>query len=140
MAQQQVVVVLGAVRNEAGDLLVARRVDTSIPEAFGKWELPGGKVNFGEQPEIALLREVQEECGLEVKILRLLPKVFTHVWQTSLGQELQVVLLTYECVVVSGSLSNHQVQDEIGELRFVPLQELKTMSLLPNIAQTIKLL
>ena len=137
MDKQQVVVVLGAVRNEAGDLLLARRIDTGIPEAFGKWELPGGKLEFGEDPETALLREVREECGLEVKIIRLLPKVFTRIWQTSTGQELQVVLLTYECSVLSGTLSNKHVQDEIGELRFVPISELKSISLLPNISETI---
>lgn len=31
---------------------------------MGKWDLPGGRLEFGEQPETALHREIEEETGL----------------------------------------------------------------------------
>ena len=34
-----------------------------------EWEIPGGKIDWGEQPEQTVVREVQEELGFEVKVL-----------------------------------------------------------------------
>ena len=47
----------GAVTDEQGRLLVIKRL--------GKWDLPKGKVEKGEEIEAAAIREVQEECGLK---------------------------------------------------------------------------
>lgn len=136
----QLVVALGAVRDAAGRVLVARRVETSIPDAAGKWEFVGGKIAFGEAPELAVVREVREESGLVVRVRRLLPHVFTHVWRTAEGGQLQVFLLTYECELVDGELDNHLVADEIHELRFVTLTELRALPALPNVHEAIQYL
>jgi 8-oxo-dGTP diphosphatase len=58
--------VVGAAILERGRLLAARR--TSPPAAAGHWELPGGKVERGETPEEALVREVAEELGCVVAV------------------------------------------------------------------------
>ena len=47
-------------------LLVKRR---RAPEA-GHWSLPGGKVDFGESVADAVKREIREEVGLEIELLR----------------------------------------------------------------------
>ncbi len=49
-----------------GAVLAARR--TSPPEAAGRWELPGGKVEPGEAPEAAVVRELAEELGCTVRV------------------------------------------------------------------------
>ena len=51
-----------------GRLLACRR--TTPASAAGRWELPGGKVETGETPEAALVREVREELGCEVAVLQ----------------------------------------------------------------------
>jgi 8-oxo-dGTP diphosphatase len=59
--------IVGAVFTRNGKILAAKRSDTmALP---GLWEFPGGKIEPGESPEQALLREIAEElrCVVEVK-------------------------------------------------------------------------
>jgi len=61
-------VVAAAILSADGkQVLAARR--TSPPEAAGRWELPGGKVEEGETPEAALIREIGEELGCLIEVL-----------------------------------------------------------------------
>ncbi len=60
--------VVGAAVVRDGRLLTCRR--TSPPEAAGRWELPGGKVEDGETPDQALVREVREELGCTIAVER----------------------------------------------------------------------
>ncbi|MGV9455637.1 (deoxy)nucleoside triphosphate pyrophosphohydrolase [Streptomyces sp. NPDC003635] len=59
------IVVVGAALLDGGRLLAARR--SAPPELAGRWELPGGKVEPGETPEAALVRELREELGVETE-------------------------------------------------------------------------
>ncbi len=47
-------------------------VKQSKPPFFGYWSLPGGHVEYGETVEEAVIREMKEELGVEVKIKKLL--------------------------------------------------------------------
>jgi len=60
--------VVGAAVVRDGRLLAARR--TTPPAAAGRWELPGGKVDRGETPDAALVRELAEELGCRVEVDR----------------------------------------------------------------------
>ncbi len=82
-------VVVGAALLDAGRLLAARR--SAPPELAGRWELPGGKVERGEAPEAALVRELREELGVETEPLArvpgewpLKPPYVLHVWTARL--------------------------------------------------------
>lgn len=65
------IVVVGAALFDAGRLLAARR--SAPPELAGRWELPGGKVEPGESPEAALVRELREELGVDAEAVARVP-------------------------------------------------------------------
>nr|WP_221308152.1 (deoxy)nucleoside triphosphate pyrophosphohydrolase [Nocardiopsis mwathae] len=61
----QTQIIVGAAIIRDGALLAAQR---SQPEAlFGRWELPGGKVDPGEEELDALVRECREELGVDIR-------------------------------------------------------------------------
>ncbi len=68
--------VVCALIEREGLLLVAQR--PAHKHLALKWEFPGGKVEAGEQPEAALVREAHEELGCEIVVLRPLPRHRHH--------------------------------------------------------------
>ncbi len=76
MDKKQYPIVIALIVNDQNQILIARRNDPELPDAHDKWELVGGKIEYEETPEQAVVREVKEETGLEVEIVSLLPKLF----------------------------------------------------------------
>jgi 8-oxo-dGTP pyrophosphatase MutT (NUDIX family) len=62
----------------------------------GEWELPGGKLELGEDPPACVAREIAEETGWQVTVGRIL-----DCWQYHIGDGQDVVIVTYGCHVTS---------------------------------------
>jgi 8-oxo-dGTP diphosphatase len=60
------VTVVAGVIERAGDILIAQRKATG--QHGLKWEFPGGKVEPGEAPQEALVRELAEELGIQARV------------------------------------------------------------------------
>jgi 8-oxo-dGTP diphosphatase len=69
-----VLVVAVALIDVDGRVLIAQRPEGK--KMAGLWEFPGGKVDPGEVPEVALIRELKEELGIDTKESCLAPFTF----------------------------------------------------------------
>ena len=67
-------VTCGVIRNDNEEILVVQRGAKS--DHPGKWEFPGGKVEEGESDEDCLIREIDEELGMDIIICAKLPEVY----------------------------------------------------------------
>lgn len=74
-----------------GRVLIAQRPEGR--SMAGLWEFPGGKVEHGERPEEALIRELREELGIAVKEACLAPLTFaSHTYE-----DFQLLMPLYVC-------------------------------------------
>ena len=74
-------------------LITQRRADQELPL---QWEFPGGKVEPGEAPVAALVRELGEEIGVTVEVGRIWDVLF-HAYPA-----FDLVMLVYVCRIVDG--------------------------------------
>lgn len=133
MAEKKVVpVVVALILDESGRIYMQRRHDPESP-AHDFWEFPGGGIEFGETPEQALVREVKEESGYEVQVIRLLPKIYSNVWS-----EVEVLLVAYECRITGGEFKTQET--EVSEARFFSPEEINFEKSLPYTKEIIDLL
>ncbi|MFC5802526.1 (deoxy)nucleoside triphosphate pyrophosphohydrolase [Streptomyces formicae] len=112
------VVVAGAVYDQ-GRLLAARR--SAPPALAGGWELPGGKLEPGETPEQALVRELREELGVEAEPVERVPGE----WPLGPGYVLQV----WTARLLSG---DPRPLEDHDELRWLAVDELDSVEWLPQ--------
>jgi 8-oxo-dGTP diphosphatase len=84
-------IVAAALIDRDGRVLVQQR-PPDLPMA-GLWEFPGGKIEKGETPEAALVRELREELGIETETSCLAPAAFA----SEPLEDRQLVMLLYVC-------------------------------------------
>ena len=107
------VAVAAIVPMDSGIVLLKRAIEPQI----GMWSFPSGYVDRGEKLELALEREVLEECGLVVKVDRLVG-VYSEEGQA-------VVLVVYQADVVDGKLI---AGDETYEARVFDLEAMPELA------------
>lgn len=84
-------VVAAALTNQVGEILLQRRPDGK--QMAGLWEFPGGKIDAGESPESALIRELEEELGIITEARDLVPMTFA----SEPLEHRNLLLLLYRC-------------------------------------------
>ncbi|PYF01502.1 8-oxo-dGTP diphosphatase [Rhodopseudomonas faecalis] len=86
-------------------VLIAQRPEGK--QLAGLWEFPGGKLDAGERPEQALIRELQEELGIEVKEACLAPLTFaSHAYD-----DFHLLMPLYICRRWQGTLTAREGQN-----------------------------
>jgi mutator protein MutT len=122
--KHQITVVIGVIVNEKQEIFFTKRNDPGSPY-HEKWELPGGKIEHGEQPTETLVREIKEETGFDVKIEQLLPiETAMHAF------DLQVIMIPYLCSIVSGVFTAEDQKTLDG--KFMSLKDMDGLEFLPR--------
>lgn len=84
-----------------------------------KWEFPGGKVEEGESLENCLIREIREEIGVDIQILKELPQIIHHYETFSL------TLYPFLCEIEQGEI----ILNEHAQFRWIKMSEFELFDL-----------
>lgn len=111
-------VVCGIIWKENKVFIARRKAGKSLA---GFWEFPGGKLEEGEEPEPALVRELEEELGMEVRITGFFGN------RTHLYESFSIELIAYSCEFIAASyhLTDHD------DIAFVDPKELSGYQIAP---------
>ena len=71
----------------------------------GHWTLPGGGIDFGEDPEAAMIREVREETGFDVEPEQIVG-IDSVVTPANQGGQIQGVRIVYRARIIGGEQRN----------------------------------
>lgn len=107
-------------------LLLSRIAPGATVSSDGMWTLPGGGLEFGEDPLDAALRELKEETGLVGEITEL---AGVDSWAGPIGSvDYHAIRIIYRVRVTGGTLAN-EVDGSSDLARWVPLAELDSLPL-----------
>ncbi len=120
-------VVAAALIDADSRVLIAQRPEGK--QLAGLWEFPGGKLHEGERPEVALIRELGEELGIEVEEACLAPLTFaSHAYP-----DFHLLMPLYVCRRWRGQVTSREAQ----ALKWVRPQNLRDYPMPPADAPLI---
>ncbi|HEY3631484.1 MAG TPA: NUDIX domain-containing protein [Jatrophihabitantaceae bacterium] len=116
----------GIVLDAAGRLLVVQR---SQPPSAGKWSIPGGRCEPRESSRDACIREVREETGIDVEVLRSAGRVQRE-GPGGVGYDIE----DFVCAVRGGVL---RAGDDALDARWVTRTELAALDMAPGVVEAL---
>jgi 8-oxo-dGTP diphosphatase len=125
---REITVVAAVIRDDKGRVLMTQRPKDR--HMGGLWEFPGGKIDDGEAPDKALMRELDEELGIEIVILS--PLTFAVHEEPGL----RILLLFFDARISSGEPRGHEGQ----AVEWVTKKDLPRLPIPPADAELIRLL
>lgn len=94
-----------------------------------EWELPGGKMAEGEQPEETAKRELEEELGFDVSPIKIV-QAFMYKVKNSLDESSGVLVVSYLCRM-NKKVGDFELEGEAGAAEFkkFPVDELESLNM-----------
>ena len=105
----------------------------------GTWDLPGGKIEYGETPHEALNREIREELNISIEIKNPLGVY----WFYTEHNKHEVICSTFLCTGVEGSvidISKNPADENITEYKWVTKKDILEKRVEPITESLVKLL
>jgi len=124
MKPQFIIAAFGFIFNEQNKILLCHRLDYNL------WNLPGGTMELGESPWECVIREVREETGLNVEIIRL-----AGIYNKPEKSEL---VFSFVCRVVGGKISLNEEADKIEYFSIKDIPQNTSPKQLERIKDAIK--
>jgi 8-oxo-dGTP diphosphatase len=109
-------VAAAAVVERAGKLLLVRR---TITPGQGKWTIPGGFVEFDEDPRDAVVREILEETGYSAEVVELLDVIYGREHERGAS-----LVIAYLARLVNEQPSQKIDENEVDAVSFFPPHQL----------------
>jgi len=140
------VVVPVAVIIENNKILIAKRYDPHNPEYHKKWELSGGIVEMGETLEENIIREVKEELGYKVKIIKKINYIHVN-HRIEKDFEYQVYLIPFVCKIIEkvGEINDSEIAeikwidpDDYSNYNYIADNKIMMKNIIPEVKEIIK--
>jgi 8-oxo-dGTP diphosphatase len=124
--KRRISVVGAVIFNENNEVLCALRSPTMTLPNY--WEFPGGKINKGEEPQAALVREIKEELGCAITV----------------DEKVEEIEYEYETIIVHLTTYKAQILEgmpkalEHTELKWVSVKDLNNLNWAPADIPTVE--
>ena len=109
-------IAVGIIRNPQNQIFITQRAADA--HMANKWEFPGGKIESGETPEQALVRELKEELGVQARLGAEVPGAYPQGWRLSERLAMRV----FFAEILSGT---PDTLEDHSALRWMPLPKSK---------------
>ncbi|MBS0185114.1 MAG: (deoxy)nucleoside triphosphate pyrophosphohydrolase [Proteobacteria bacterium] len=126
-------VVACILKDTQGRVLITQRPAGKFMEGF--WEFPGGKIESGETPEKALMREIKEELGITLQEKDLIPYSFISYRY----EEFHALIPVYFTTTWEGEVQGLELQqfcwitlDEISQFPMLPANQILVTRLIQD--------
>ena len=106
-------------------------VERGRPPHAGRWSLPGGKVEAGEAPADAIVREVREETGIETRVLR-------HLGIVIVASEGRSFAIHEHLLEASSPAPEPRAADDAADARWFSPDELPALGLTAEVLAVIQ--
>lgn len=129
----QPIVGVGALVLQEDKLLLVKR---GAEPSKGRWSIPGGVLELGERVRDAVVREVKEECNLDIEIAMDRPSdVVDNITMDEKGVKYHFVLLQFLARPRGGVLTPY---DDVLDARWVPLEDVEKYDLTRSFLEFFK--
>jgi 8-oxo-dGTP diphosphatase len=142
MKQKTVIGTIGLAINKQGQFLLTQRSQPGISKWDQKWNIPGGGLDFGEDPVSGLKRELWEELRVKPKLLLPHPIPVNVVWyakDTGYDHDFHLLLLCYLIDIGDQEIDlSHDPEEETCDYKWYQESELDNLDCLPQTPETVR--